>query len=151
MHIGNPAAQNLIYLPHSPIIPDHWSWQQSDAVETLISANSNHWRKIMVIAAKIFSPDEDWRHFLYSDLLWKLCLCTEPSAQQPVDGIQLISGKAASDMLNVSTLKATPLLLEPKLQQLNAKTWLVPYLDYRQFPDRMIALLRQAISGVSNA
>ncbi|GGY90225.1 hypothetical protein GCM10007169_04220 [Shewanella fodinae] len=143
--IGNPEAQHLIYLPHSPVIPTHWSWQQTDAAEALISANSNHWRKIMVIAAKIFSPDENWRSYLQAKLFWELCLYTEPSKQLPVEGIQLICGKAAGEMLKINAHDAIPLLSEPKLQRLNEKTWLVPYLDYRQFPNRMIALLRLAI------
>ncbi|TCN83613.1 DUF6942 family protein [Shewanella fodinae] len=150
MKIGNPEAQHLIYLPHSPVVPTHWGWQQTDAAEALINANSNHWRKIMVIAAKIFSPDENWRDYLQAKLFWELCLYTEPSEQLAVEGIQLICGKAAGEMLKINAHDAIPLLSEPKLLRLNEKTWLVPYLDYRQFPNRMIALLRLAICSISN-
>ncbi|QWL04000.1 DUF6942 family protein [Shewanella indica] len=67
--IGNDLAKARVYLPNSPTLPLDWHWQQNDAAAALIAANSNHWRKILVICAKIFAPDDDWRSFLQQGAL----------------------------------------------------------------------------------
>ncbi|MFQ6371154.1 DUF6942 family protein [Shewanella sp. YIC-542] len=145
MFIGNPQAAHIIYLPHSPLLPPNWHWQQADACAAILQANSNHWRKILVIAAKIFSSDDNWRQFLHGGLLREVCLYTEAHSQRPVAGIQLFSGQAVCHALALEEHRATPLASCPKLCRLSANAWLVPYLDYRQFPNWMIALLRQQL------
>ncbi|MDF0535481.1 hypothetical protein KDN34_07840 [Shewanella yunxiaonensis] len=142
MLLGDPQAPNIIYLPHSPVVPEQWHWQQRDAATEIIGVNSNHWRKILVIAAKIFAPTDDWKSFLQNNLFNIVCLVTEPIAWYPSTGTQLISGKEVCASLGVKVDTAVPLANAACLRQLRQNIWLVPYLDYRQFSNQTVEQLR---------
>ena len=55
-YIGSANADIQFYLPNAPIFPENWRYGSSDAISQLIAVNTNHWRKIVTIMAKITSP-----------------------------------------------------------------------------------------------
>ncbi|GAB1101249.1 MAG: hypothetical protein Sw2LagPseu_28150 [Shewanella algae] len=145
LRIGNDLAKARVYLPNPPTLPLDWHWQQSDAAAALIAANSNHWRKILVICAKIFAPDDDWRSFLQQRLFSQVALEIAATRLATDSGIALISGNEAADKLNIADDAGQKLTGAPGIQRLDQWRWKVPYLDYRQFPNASILLLRQAL------
>ncbi|MEL4401361.1 hypothetical protein AAEJ42_13885 [Shewanella algae] len=145
LRIGNDLAKARVYLPNPPTLPLDWHWQQSDAAAALIAANSNHWRKILVICAKIFAPDDDWRSFLQQGLFSQVALEIGATELVTDSGIALIAGNEAADKLNIADDAGQELTGSPGIQRLDQWRWKVPYLDYRQFPNASILLLRQAL------
>ncbi|WP_335916302.1 DUF6942 family protein [Shewanella algae] len=145
LRIGNDLAKARAYLPNPPTLPLDWHWQQSDAAAALIAANSNHWRKILVICAKIFAPDDDWRSFLQQGLFSQVALEIGATELVTDSGIALIAGNEAADKLNIADDAGQELTGAPGIQRLDQWRWKVPYLDYRQFPNASILLLRQAL------
>lgn len=143
--IGNDRAAARVYLPNPPQLPLDWHWQQSCAAAALIAANSNHWRKILVICAKIFAPDDDWRNFLQQRLFSQVALEIAATRLTTDSGIALIAGNEAASQLNIATDAGQQLTGAPGIQRLDQWRWKVPYLDYRQFPNASILLLRQAL------
>ncbi|GAB1081446.1 TPA: hypothetical protein VGT13_000793 [Shewanella algae] len=145
LRIGNDLAKARVYLPNPPTLPLDWHWQQSDAAAALIAANSNHWRKILVICAKIFAPDDDWRSFLQQGLFSQVALEIAATRLATDSGIALIAGNEAAGKLNIAGDAGQELTGAPGVQRLDQWRWKVPYLDYRQFPNASILLLRQAL------
>ncbi|QWL07723.1 hypothetical protein JV202_08775 [Shewanella algae] len=60
-------------------------------------------------------------------------------------GIALIAGNEAADKLNIADDAGQELTGASGVQRLDQWRWKVPYLDYRQFPNASILLLRQAL------
>lgn len=145
LRIGNVLAKARVYLPNPPTLPLDWHWQQSGAAAALIAANSNHWRKILVICAKIFTPDDDWRSFLQRGLFSQVALEIGATELVTDSGIALIAGNEAAGKLNIASDAGQRLNGAPGIQRLDQWRWKVPYLDYRQFPNASILLLRQAL------
>lgn len=139
MIVGNPQADCCIYLPNVPTMPAEWHWQQPNAIQQLIELNSNHWRKIWVISAKIIDSTGDWRACLQHDLM-RLCsfYCAE-TAFHPSAKLQMYSGKAVAEQLSGMSL----LVNGQQLAQDNKDRWHLPYFDYRQFPNALIEEFRQ--------
>ncbi|KFZ36463.1 hypothetical protein HR45_15890 [Shewanella mangrovi] len=143
MIIGNPAAKRCVYLPHSPNIPDGWQYKQQNAMEHLLEVNSNHWRKIFVISAKIFCDDADeWRSYLRQNLLHSVCFYTDEQQLNTTADVILLSGKEIAQRLLPDT---NPSVLNDKILRLGEHCWQLPYFDYRQFPNQLIADFRQCL------
>ncbi|WP_417762653.1 DUF6942 family protein [Shewanella sp.] len=143
MIIGNPHASNCVYLPHIPVVPNKWHWQQQDAMQQLLTANSNHWRKIWVISAKILDDTSDWRQFLQTCLLQQCCFyCDEPTLHSTAK-LHFYSGQAIAEQMSGKSLVNN---LKQRLAQDDSGHWHLPYFDYRQFPNALIESLRQRLS-----
>lgn len=158
MIIGNPYASFAYYLPTAPLIPDNWHYTQPDAVATLIALNGNHWRKIFTIMAKISAVGKDWRSYRDQVLLKQNeLLCIGGTELMANTKIHLIAGQVAAKCLGL-TMSAS----DTRAQHLTAQNksitamtlpssqaqhcLLTPYLDYRQYPNQLIALTRQHLA-----
>ena len=57
--LGSHTPQLTLYLPHRPNGLDVLVEQPS--ATALVAQNSNHWRKIVTLMAKVCAPDDDWK------------------------------------------------------------------------------------------
>lgn len=141
--IGPQNAKISFYLPNPPKLPVDWHESSKLNIEDLITLNGNHWRKIFVIIAKIVCPNNNWRDYLPQLLqrdesihFGKTTLC--PSAQ-----IHFVCGQQSAQALSLD------ILTEPQsfrvINQSNQQICLLPYLDYRQCPNRTIDSLRATL------
>ncbi|RTE65998.1 hypothetical protein EH243_09965 [Amphritea opalescens] len=82
--LGNvDTATTLLYLPTPPLIDPQQPWDY----DTLCSLNGNHWRKILIILAKLQAPDQDWRTYRDQQLLQQreaICFGTQLCSQRPI-------------------------------------------------------------------
>lgn len=143
-YLGTLQPRLVLYLPHRPNGMEQLVTRPSARV--LVSLNSNHWRKIVTLLAKIASPEaDDWRDFRDEALFDHTALCFEPvlkhtpawhwiggkENQQRFAGLnpQIQSPSAAPE---ISVDPAIPLLL-------------TPYPDYRQLSNRIVSTIRQVL------
>ncbi|MFM2484569.1 DUF6942 family protein [Celerinatantimonas yamalensis] len=139
LSIGLPQADNVLYLatemPTLPAANSHYEW-----ITAFIDENGNHWRKILVILAKLTAPDDNWRDYLYQQLLYqqRIVLSTQlvPSAKR-----HLIAGKSNWARFNWHDNIGLPNRVWHQNQLL------LPYPDYRQFPNWLIAQVRTELYG----
>ncbi|MCL1096272.1 DUF6942 family protein [Shewanella kaireitica] len=146
--IGTEHANTCFYLPTPPKVPKKWNHLDTGATQALIELNGNHWRKILTIMAKIVVNDKDWRQYRNQHLLKRdesiaigaNNLCS--TAQR-----HIICGKESADVLNLDSTEFVQLDLQETslLKHLDQNIYLCPYLDYRQFPNTQIDLLRQTL------
>ncbi|MBS0042384.1 hypothetical protein KFE26_08730 [Shewanella sp. M16] len=158
MIIGNPHARFVYYLPTAPLVPESWHYTQPDAVGALIALNGNHWRKIFTIMAKISTDGEDWRSYRDQVLLKQNeMICIGAIELMANAKIHLIAGQVAVNALGLTmsehdynaqhltaqdkSITALKLPSSPRQHCL-----LTPYLDYRQYPNQLIALTRQHLA-----
>lgn len=142
--IGNPRSQICFYLPKPPLFPTYTelnstqnsnTWQQA-----LIDLNGNHWRKILVLIAKISAPNLQWRNY-------RTQLFTVQREQVQFGATQLnphakwhiVCGIQAAKMLGVSSAH------QPKQIVVKEQVIFTPYLDYRQLPNVLVEQIRQII------
>lgn len=146
--IGTQQASTCFYLPAPPELTEKWSHLDVDATQALIELNGNHWRKVLTIMAKIVVKEQDWRQYRDRHLLKRgesiaigaNNLCREAQ-------LHIICGKKSADDLNLDSAEFVPLDMQGTnlLKHPNKDIYLCPYLDYRQFPNIQINLLRQAL------
>lgn len=138
-HLGASLPKMAIYLnTHMPNCPDV-ALGHHQFIEELIALNGNHWRKILVISAKLAAPDDNWRGFLEQQLLQQVQFCTAPHKVNA--DYQLIAGKANWPRFGHQ--------IDLKLPDFCCigEDYLVPYPDYRQFPNWLIAVIRDKLYG----
>lgn len=157
-YFGSCSPRVIFYLPTPPVIPSDWDENEVNAVKQLIEVNGNHWRKIIVIISKLISKKlSSWRvvqHSLFqqnscdylpmaivivSESIEKLSNITlDPSV------IHIICGKNTFSRfsINRALLNKTLSLNEKQMIQYHQHIFMAPYLDYRQFPNALIELLR---------
>lgn len=142
--LGSTLPRLVLYLPHLPQGIEQY--RQMPTAERLIAHNSNHWRKIVTIAAKIAAPDADWRGFRDKHFFDRIALCFTP-VLLPNDAWHWIGGKANQARFDDLPSTVTPLAGSDDLFiDTEHKLLLTPYPDYRQFSDRKIGLVRQALA-----
>ncbi|WP_037471206.1 DUF6942 family protein [Shewanella waksmanii] len=128
MIIGPSDARSIFYLPTPPILASDWRHENNHAIEQLIADNGNHWRKIMVIMAKLMSPSDEWRDYLANHLLkhheaiYINAIQLSPHATQ-----HFICGNKMQHQLEQQMKNCT-----------NGQIIALPYLDYRQCPNALI-------------
>ncbi|ABC28346.1 conserved hypothetical protein [Hahella chejuensis KCTC 2396] len=154
--IGDSRPLLILYTPHRPPMPQYEQMEGyrcgiPGETEVIIKETGNHWRKIFSIFAKITQgvlfPEEDWRAVrdrrLFTEggataLLFQQHLLETPTDHQPP--LHFIGGQQFAE--GFSTLSQTPQALEEDGRILRAgNVYLTPYLDYRQFPNALIATL----------
>ena len=157
-YFGALKPKIIFYLPSAPIIPKNWLPTSEQAIAQLIHANGNHWRKIMVIISKLVCKEfSDWRK-VQPNLFQQSCAEHIPLAivivndsyenadnlARDPDIAHIICGKNTSSrfMFNKIVLAQHLSLNEKQAIQYHSSVFLTPYLDYRQFPNKLIELLR---------
>ncbi|QYJ83810.1 hypothetical protein K0H80_07430 [Shewanella aegiceratis] len=161
--LGQDGAKRCYYLPTPPLLPADWQHAQPadlnkadseitslniGSLESLIALNGNNWRKILVIMAKLSAPDDDWRGYMHKLL---------KNDEQIRFGADALSSMACEHYVcgqqSAIALGLTP-LSEPKTfthqQDNDNQIYLLPYLDYRQCPNALIADLRKLRKSLTN-
>ena len=115
-------------------------------VGALVAANSNHWRKILNLLAKVACPvAEDWRRYRDQVLFQETALCFAPVlAQGPC--WHWIGGK--ENLLRFTGLRhcarplhgAAEIAVDPQRRLL-----LTPYPDYRQLSNARVEQVRRIL------
>lgn len=139
--LGNTKqASTLLYLPTPPIVDDRKPLDYA----TLCELNGNHWRKILIILAKLQCPDSDWRSYRDQQLLQQSEAIVFGDQLIPGKQFHIIAGKASWERLRFDPEQFVPLEESSRLLQ-QGNIILTPYPDYRQFPNHLIEQLRPII------
>lgn len=146
LRLGSAKPRLSIYIPHLPEALD--ACRASDSISTLLENNSNHWRKIVTLAAKVAAPDPDWRRFRDQQFLQQVALVFS-STLEPTPGWHWIGGRENQSRFGlnqpeVPALESTDdLFLIP-----DRKLLLTPYPDYRQLSNQKVAKIRQGLHAL---
>ncbi|TVP09079.1 DUF6942 family protein [Shewanella sp. KCT] len=154
--LGQDDAKRCFYLPTPPLLPADWQLAQPadlnktdieitslniGSLESLIALNGNNWRKILVIMAKLSAPDDDWRGYMHKLLQRDEQIRFGADALSPMAKEHYVCGQQSAIALGLTPLS------DPKTfthqQENNSQIYLLPYLDYRQCPNALIADLRE--------
>ncbi|WP_394147890.1 DUF6942 family protein [Shewanella atlantica] len=147
-NLGSPAAKFCFYLPSPPILPKNWRCGAPDAISQIIELNGNHWRKILTIMAKITAPDDNWKVYRDTRLLKRdeqiLIASSRLSSQAQW---HFITGGASQKQLQPETKDLVFQALDSadKLAFNGGRILKVPYLDYRQYPNELVAQTRELL------
>lgn len=145
---GKESAKWCFYLPNPPQLPLNWHDQQPNAMASIVALNGNHWRKISVIMAKISAPDDDWRRYQASLLRQDTQIQFAADDYKKQANIHLICGQQSAQKLGID-IKLTPQSFMD-VSGANQTRILLPYLDYRQLPNRTINELRQYLNAIAD-
>lgn len=139
--LGNAKqASTLLYLPTPPIVDANTPLDYA----SLCELNGNHWRKILIIFAKLQCPNDDWRSYRNQKLLQQHEAIIFEDQLLPGNQLHIIAGKASWERLRLDTEQFLPLEESNRLLQ-QGNIILTPYPDYRQFPNQLIEQLRSVI------
>ncbi|WP_434938369.1 DUF6942 family protein [Shewanella sp. HL-SH8] len=157
-YFGSLLPKVIFYLPTPPIIPTDWSESDPNAAKRLIEANGNHWRKIIIIICKLVSKELSCWRTIQNTLFQQNSIAHLPMAIAILDQstektidikpdssiIHIICGKNTFSGFTIeSTLLVSTLSLnQQQTIRYHQQVFLTPYLDYRQFPNALIDLLR---------
>ena len=147
--IGLESAKSCFYLPTPPIIPKKWHPADNAAMSALIEANGNHWRKILTIMAKITVADTDWKTYRNAHLLKQdESIWINSHQLNPNASVHIVCGQLSAHNLALNLELFTPISPTTNYVSKHASQaiYLCPYLDYRQFPNQQIDLLRAALA-----
>lgn len=143
-YLGSPQPQMVLYLPHRPNGLDEL--RPGPGAQALMAANSNHWRKIVTLLAKLASPDAcEWRTFRDERLFRHTALCFAPA---PVDSLawHWIGGTNNLQRFQALNHNARPLADAPGVSvDAEKRLLLTPYPDYRQFSNRLVSQIRHLL------
>lgn len=148
--LGPSQAPLRLYLPTPPVLENGWQ-----SYDDTVRLNGNHWRKILIILAKLSCGESDWRVHRDKQLLQQECI--DFADQLSPAAIHLIAGKASWE--RVRDTAGQPLIFTDnspaehgfKMLDTQGKLWqrenilLTPYPDYRQFPNQLIETARSVI------
>ena len=145
--LGTDTPSLVLYLPHRPQGLDQLV--NTPDAKLLMENNSNHWRKIVTLLAKVASPDEDWRRFRDSDLFQHTTLCFGEALVDRTTW-HWIGGKDNLQRFNLDGLNAQPL---PDARDIaidrKKRILLTPYPDYRQISNTRVSQIRAALYSES--
>lgn len=129
----------ILYLSHRPNA-------MTLDVAALLAANSNHWRKIVNLLAKVACPVADeWRHFRDETLFQETALCFEPQLAQ-ASCWHWIGGKENLSRFSDLQHSALPLPAAPGIAvDPQKRVLLTPYLDYRQLSNVLVKHVRRSL------
>ncbi|SDZ83283.1 DUF6942 family protein [Microbulbifer marinus] len=142
--LGAAHPRLVLYLPHRPnglaqLIVD-------PSAQALVAANSNHWRKIVTLLAKIASPiADDWRRFRDEELFRQTALYFEPTLSNSARW-HWIGGKDNLQRFENLHHNAQPLPKTPEVSiDAEKQLLLTPYPDYRQLSNTLVSKIRAAL------
>ena len=145
-YLGNICqASTLLYLPTPPIVDP----QSPCDYNRLCELNGNHWRKILIILAKLQSPDNNWRNYRDNKLLQQQEAISFRDCLEPDKALHIIAGRASWDRLGLDHTGFMPLEDSNRLL-LRDNILLAPYPDYRQFPNHLIEMARPVTRSLTS-
>lgn len=144
-YLGARHPRLVLYLPHRPkglarLVDD-------PTAQALTEANSNHWRKIMTLLAKVACPVADeWRQFRDNALFRQTALCFAP-ALTDTSGWHWIGGQDNFRRFAALEHQARPLVDSPEIRlDPERRLLLTPYPDYRQLSNARVNQVRSALA-----
>lgn len=142
--LGAAQPQLALYLPHRP--NDLVQLVKNPSAQALTAANSNHWRKIVTLLAKIASPEaDDWRRYRDETLFRQTALCFAPRLSDTATW-HWIGGRDNLLRFNDLHHHAQPLANCPEvLIDPDKRLLLTPYPDYRQLSNALVRQIRAAL------
>ena len=142
--LGATEPRLALYLPHRP--NGLAGFVEHPSAEPLVTANSNHWRKIVTLLAKIASPAAgDWRCFKDEELFRVTALCFSPKLSG-TSSWHWIGGKDNLDRFDQLHHHALRLADCPDVSIDPDKCLLLtPYPDYRQLSNVLVVHIRAAL------
>ncbi|WP_428036441.1 DUF6942 family protein [Amphritea sp.] len=141
--LGNTeSASTLLYLPTPPKIDTDKPLDYA----RLCELNGNHWRKILIILAKLQSSEQTWRSYRDQQLLRQDEAISFGDQLLPGHKLHIVAGKASWQRLGLDLQSFTPLDECGRVFRRD-NIILTPYPDYRQFPNQLIAQLRPLIQA----
>lgn len=142
--LGPAHPRLVLYLPHRPEGLEQLA--KNPSAPTLIANNSNHWRKIVTLLAKIACPDAgDWRRFRDEDLFRQTSLCFVPKLVDTA-AWHWIGGRDNLRRFGNLHHRALPLATSPDICiDPDQRLLLTPYPDYRQLSNTKIDQIRFAL------
>ncbi|SFM33662.1 DUF6942 family protein [Marinobacter zhejiangensis] len=146
-HLGSSQPRLVLYLPHRPDHAEQLALCPS--AQALIAANSNHWRKIITLLAKVACPvADDWRGFRDNELFLRTALNFSDQLR-PGDHWHWIGGKDNLQRFTTLEHRAQPLATAPAVAiDPDQRLLLTPYPDYRQLSNHTVAVIREALAGI---
>ena len=150
--MGAASASLTLYLPNPPTeIPPGMDLALPDIAQ-FTDLNGNHWRKIFTILAKLASPDDNWREYRDQQLLQHAEQISFADELAEREGWHLVAGKASWQRLGFADEAGVPHQMHPVDEEgrvfIKDQVVLVPYPDYRQFPNQLIAQLRERLHSL---
>ena len=144
--LGSATARLILYLPHRPVGLE--TFAETPTAQAVTEANSNHWRKIINLLAKVASPEGgDWRRYRDHALFTQTAICFAPQLL-PAAGWHWIAGKENLHRFEGLAHQATPIDAVGRLNMDVARRLLLsPYPDYRQLSNERVAVVREALVG----
>ncbi|AOS95987.1 hypothetical protein AUP74_00517 [Microbulbifer aggregans] len=142
--LGAANPRLVLYLPHRP--NNLADLVEAPSSQALIAANSNHWRKIVTLLAKVASPvADDWRTFRDESLFQQTALYFAPGLTNTADW-HWIGGKDNLQRFGNLDDGAHPLVDCPSVCiDPDKKLLLTPYPDYRQLSNDVVNHIRTAL------
>lgn len=142
--LGSAQPRLILYLPHRPEAMEQLVLAPS--ASRLVEANSNHWRKIVNLLAKVASPEAtDWRRFRDEALFQYTTLCFAPELVD-THAWHWIGGKENLQRFTHLAAEAKPLPNCPAVSvDISKRLLLTPYPDYRQLNNTLVAAMRSAL------
>ncbi|WP_104003068.1 DUF6942 family protein [Marinobacterium lutimaris] len=141
--LGSANPRLCVYIPHLPEALE--ACAASGDVATLLAHNSNHWRKIVTLSAKIASPDDDWRTFRDQQFFRQVALVFSASIEVGACW-HWIGGKDNQARFGLDSADWAPLAgTDDLFIDAERKLLLTPYPDYRQLSNQKVELIRQAL------
>ncbi|WP_372598589.1 hypothetical protein [Amphritea sp.] len=141
--LGNPeTATTLLYLPSPPVTDA----DNPLSYARLCELNGNHWRKILIILAKLQSTETPWRHYRDEQLLAQHEAIVFTDFLLPGHKLHIVAGKASWQRLGLNQQHFTPIDENGRLLR-QGNIILTPYPDYRQFSNTLIDQLRPEIQA----
>ena len=143
-YLGPPQPALILYLPHRPEILDQLV--KTPDAGLLMKNNSNHWRKIVTLLAKVASPQLEWRSFRDNALFEHTAMCFSARLRE-IPAWHWIGGKDNLQRFTIEGLNAKPLTNAPEIAlDAEKKILLTPYPDYRQLSNATVDEIRRALS-----
>ncbi|MBJ7538176.1 DUF6942 family protein [Marinomonas transparens] len=144
---ATPAtAQFIFLLPNKPVLPDDYvgEYLHFPDMALLTELNGNHWRKIFTIMAKLVVPMEShWRDYRDKELFKQTAIVFSVDQLKEARGKTFIVGNGFREVLPIEG--TFEVLGSKQLAYVATDRIWCPYLDYRQFPNILIAALRECI------
>ncbi|MFP8965601.1 DUF6942 family protein [Pokkaliibacter sp. CJK22405] len=141
--LGSTSPRISLYLPHIPASIEEYHTHPT--AEQLIATNSNHWRKIITIAAKLACPNEEWRQFRDLQLFRDIALIFTPELETH-SGWHWLGGKDNQQRFGLDTTGLKPVAGAKDVWiDIRRKLLLTPYPDYRQLSNATIATIRATL------
>ena len=144
-YLGPVPARLVLYLPHRP--EGLASFAHAPSAQAVIAANSNHWRKIVTLLAKVACPvAEDWRSFRDDHLFAQTALCFSPTLKTG-GGWHWVAGQANLQRFASLDQDARGLPEDGDIAVDWARRVLLsPYPDYRQLSNQRVSLIRDVLA-----